>query len=63
MADGRARPRMAPPQLRGERAATVVLAPADYRALYELTLTEGTSMAETLRRIIRQAAEKTGPTQ
>lgn len=55
--DKRRRPRMSPPSDRGDRAVTVVLSPADYRLLYELTLASGTSMAETLRAAIRRAAD------
>lgn len=50
-------PRMSPPQKVGKRAMVACLDPADYRALYELTLAGGTSMADTLRRLIRDAAD------
>ncbi|MBL9049069.1 MAG: hypothetical protein JNK19_03030 [Tabrizicola sp.] len=55
--DGRVRPQMGPP---GPKSKTVVaqLTEADYRLLYELTLTSGVSMAETLRQLIREAAKK-----
>ena len=53
MTDGRKRPRMDPPFDRGCKPVTVILSPADYRALYEITLRLGTSMAEALRLIIR----------
>lgn len=60
MTDGRKRPKMAPPPVRGERPIQVILSPADYRALYELTLRAGTSMAETVRQLIRAAASERG---
>jgi len=47
---------MDPPHERGMRPVTTLLDPADYRALYDITLREGVSMAETLRRLIRRAA-------
>lgn len=53
--DGRNRPRMSPPQRIGKRQVQVLLDPADYRTLYELTLRDGGSMQETLRRLIRDA--------
>lgn len=48
---------MDPPHDRGKRPITAQLDPSDYRALYEVTLHEGVSMAETLRRLIRRAAK------
>jgi PHD/YefM family antitoxin component YafN of YafNO toxin-antitoxin module len=51
---------MAPPLVKGERTVAVILSAADYRALYELTLQAGTSMAETLRGLIRAAAKEEG---
>lgn len=60
MTDGRKRPRMAPPLVKGERTVAVILSAADYRTLYDLTLQAGTSMAETLRGLIRAAAKEEG---
>jgi hypothetical protein len=60
MADGRKRPKMAPPPARGERPIQVILSPDDYRALFDLTLRAGTSMAETVRQLIRAAAKEEG---
>ncbi|MCW1932651.1 hypothetical protein [Pararhodobacter zhoushanensis] len=51
-------PRMSPPHKVGKRAVVVCLDPGDYRALYELTLTAGTSMADCLRQLIRDAAQR-----
>ena len=55
LADKRKRPRMRPPFDRGYQAVVVVLGPADYRLLHEAVLRSGTSMAETLRGLIRRA--------
>ena len=56
--DGRKRPRMDPPLVRGTRTVAVILSADDYRTLYDLTLLSGTSMAETMRRLIRSAAAR-----
>lgn len=48
--------RAEPPFKRGSKPVTVHLGPDDYRALYELTMQRGTSLAETLRQIIRETA-------
>ena len=55
MTDKRKRCRAAVPTGRVSRAVTAYLAPDDYRALYEITMERGTSMAETIRQIIREA--------
>ena len=55
--DRRNRPRMEPPRKVGKKAVTVQLAPDDYRRLFDLTLTEGVSMADTIRLLIRRASQ------
>lgn len=56
MSDGRKHCRAEPPFKRGTKPVTVLLGPEDYRALYEITMQRGTSLAETLRQIIRETA-------
>jgi hypothetical protein len=55
MPDRRKRCKADPPKGRASRFVSVYLSPDDYRRLYELTIERGTSMAETLRQIIREA--------
>lgn len=55
MTDRRRQCRASPPRGQVSRAVTVYLDPSDYRRLYEITMQRGTSMAETLRQIIRGA--------
>jgi len=55
MPDRRKRCHAAPPGDRCSRSVSVYLSEDDYRKLYELTMERGTSMAETMRQIIREA--------
>lgn len=55
MPDKRQRPRMEPPRARGSHTVAVVLSIADYRTLFELAITKNTSLAETVRLLIRNA--------
>lgn len=55
MADKRQRPRMEPPRASGSHTVAVVLNVADYRLLFDLALTKNTSLAETVRQLIRNA--------
>lgn len=56
MADKRQRPRMETPRTNGTHTVAVVLKVSDYRLLFELALTKNTSLAETIRQLIRNAA-------
>jgi len=56
MTDKRRRCHATPPGGRAPRCVQVLLDPEDYRALYEITMQRGLSMADTLRQIIREAA-------
>lgn len=55
MPDKRQRPRMEPPRSAGSHTVAVVLNVADYRLLFDLALTKNTSLAETIRQLIRNA--------
>lgn len=57
MTDARNRCKATPPGGKGSRPVVAHLAPDDYRLLYELTMQRGVSMADTMRQIIREAAE------
>ena len=53
--DGRAEPKLSPPQGRSGRFITVHLNHDDYRAFYDLVMARGVSGAETIRQLIREA--------
>lgn len=55
MPDKRQRPRMETPRNKGTHTVAVVLKVSDYRLLFDLALTKNTSLAETIRQLIRSA--------
>ncbi|MBM1831516.1 hypothetical protein JQW92_05525 [Sulfitobacter pseudonitzschiae] len=55
MTDKRKRPKLAPPSIRCGNHITAWLEPEDYRMYYELVMERGTSGAETLRQLVRDA--------
>lgn len=58
MSDKRQRPRMEPPRAAGSHTVAVILSVADYRLLFDLALTKNTSLAETVRQLIRNATHE-----